>query len=138
MTVVFSWLMFSMMATQGSAPVVQDLASFKWENRIILVYRAEDIPQTVAALKQADEQIVDRHILWFVLTGQGGVQTNYPRPIGPDFIADVIQRYFQNPLHSVVLIGKDGGVKDACSRLDLPYLFYLIDQMPMRQQEMRS
>ncbi|WP_202405758.1 MULTISPECIES: DUF4174 domain-containing protein [Halomonadaceae] len=38
---------------------------------------------------------------------------------------------------SVVLIGKDGGVKQRSRGLDVAGIFSLIDTMPMRQREMR-
>lgn len=39
--------------------------------------------------------------------------------------------------YRVLLIGKDGGVKSRSSDLDLEATFGLIDQMPMRREEIR-
>jgi hypothetical protein len=39
---------------------------------------------------------------------------------------------------TLVLIGKDGGVKFRIHNVDLPEIFRLIDQMPMRRAEMRN
>jgi hypothetical protein len=38
----------------------------------------------------------------------------------------------------VLLLGKDGGVKNVATHLDLANLFRLIDSMPMRKFEMKT
>ncbi len=119
----------------GAAELV-DLAPLQWEHRIILVRTAEP-SQELAELKKADAAIRERHIVWFVLTPTE-VLTNYSGKLAPSFSDRMSQTYFLKSEHRAVLIGKDGGIKDECSRLDLPFLFYLIDRMPMRQQEMRQ
>jgi len=58
-------------------------------------------------------------------------------------LSDESQKALAENLHANIgktelfLIGKDGGLKERIDRLDLVYLFNLIDQMPMRQGEMR-
>ena len=51
----------------------------------------------------------------------------------------LIRRLGRLPVFAVVLIGKDGGIKLRRSRPVAPAeLFALVDQMPMRRQEMRD
>ncbi|MEQ6884786.1 DUF4174 domain-containing protein [Salicola sp. Rm-C-2C1-2] len=115
---------------------VNSLSDFQWCNRLILVEEANDPDQRVEALRQHAAGIDDRDIVWFVL-GNQGIQSNLEEP-GRDLQRDVRKTLRAQPENvSVVLIGKDGGIKQRSRVLDVAGIFALIDTMPMRQREMR-
>ncbi|MEM7801898.1 MAG: DUF4174 domain-containing protein [Chloroflexota bacterium] len=118
-----------------------DLTSFKWENRIVVVFSSkEEKIDIVTQLQSADqdEEIVDRDILWFVVSGDV-VNSNYfgdlSEGLGPH-LRDLYQIDSEDEVE-VVLIGKDGGVKYRDSQLLTENIYTRIDAMPMRQSEMR-
>jgi hypothetical protein len=114
------------------------LQPFHWKHRIILVSTDSDkAGETIADLKGAQAAIEERHIIWFVFSGQS-LATNNRGPLPENFRTEVVQRYFGiNDDTPVRLIGKDGGVKEKASDLNLQGLFARIDAMPMRRAEMR-
>ncbi len=121
-------------AATGHAAPLSDLEPLRWENRIILAWT--DQPQTVVkALKREHAAVQERDIVWFVFSGEE-TQSNYSGKLGNNFAAVVTDKY-QRDTPQVLLIGKDGGVKDDESELLLKSLFRQIDAMPMRQREMQ-
>jgi hypothetical protein len=124
----------SRVSAAGEAPLT-GLASLRWQHRIILV--DAQIPDAIERLREAQQAIDERDILWFV-SHQGRLQSNYPGPLGDALTAEVQQRYFSRSNAAVFLIGKDGGLKASDQHFDLPRLFEQIDAMPMRQREMQG
>lgn len=116
------------------------LDDLRWKNRVFLVYVQE--PETSEALTRLEEfkaEIEDRDIAWFVLDGSR-MHTNYPGTLEDGLQSQILSRYF-TPAPSettLLLIGKDGGLKSRSSRLGFEEVFGLIDQMPMRMEEMRN
>ena len=82
-------------------------------------------------------EIEDRDILWFIFTSSG-LLTNYQKPIAESFIQDIEAQYFQDEAINAILIGKDGGVKNSAASIEFDPLFIQIDNMPIRQLEMRN
>ncbi len=118
------------------ATAMENIQELHWKNRVILI-QTEDVDDYISLLQEADSQIRDRHILWFILTSKE-VLSNYPGSIGLTFLKQTKSKYFSAENREVVLIGKDGGVKRRASSLQLQELFDLIDTMPMRRQEMSN
>ena len=109
----------------------------KWDSRIILVRSSNNLDDILLALKKADDEIVDRHIQWFVFSDDD-VYTNYEGNLDDSFKKTTIDKYFSDDGLDIVLIGKDGGVKKRANNLNLPAIFDQIDSMPMRQIEMEN
>ncbi len=67
------------------------------------------------------------------------VHTNYPGTLEDGLQSQLMNRYFTPaPAETtLLLIGKDGGLKSRSTRLGFEEAFGLIDQMPMRMEEMR-
>jgi hypothetical protein len=124
----------SMISAAGEATLT-GLAPLRWQYRIILV--DAQIPDAIERLREAQQAIDEREILWFV-RHQGRLQSNYPGSLDDALAAEVQRRYFSRSNAAVFLIGKDGGLKASDQHLDLPRLFELIDAMPMRQREMQG
>lgn len=119
---------------------LETLEPLRWNHRVILVHApGGPAARAIANLEERVAQISDRDIAWFVLS-EDSLNTNYEKPVGDNLRAWIIQRHFTPRPEStaVVLIGKDGGVKQRSADLDLESTFGLIDSMPMRQAEMRG
>jgi hypothetical protein len=120
------------------AAEIMDLDSLEWSNRIILVHHQNmEVDKLEQRLNQAHELIEERHIYWFIFKDKK-VLTNYPGRLAQVFHSTLVSKWFGNQTAptEVVLIGKDGTEKWRGNRLDLDVIFSLIDQMPMRRQEM--
>ncbi|KAA8985514.1 DUF4174 domain-containing protein [Halospina sp. K52047b] len=115
---------------------MRSLSDFQWRNRLILVEGANEPDQRVETLRRHAAGIDDRDIVWFVV-GDQGIQSNLEEP-GRDLQRDVRKTLDAQPENvSVVLIGKDGGIKQRSQGLDVAGIFALIDTMPMRKREKR-
>ena len=115
------------------------LDGLRWVNRVILVFAPE--PSASVALSNLTDfaaPIDDRDIIWFML-GSDALQTNYDGPLDENLRDIMLEKHFtpEPSETAVLLIGKDGLVKSRSSDLDIEATFGLIDQMPMRRQEIR-
>lgn len=134
-----------MVITLGSVSamdeVLTNLESLRWKNRVILVYATEVSSAENAAnnLAELAEGVAERDITWFVIQGEE-LGTNHAGNVDKKLREQLLDAYFDpTPVSTaVILIGKDGGVKSRSSDLDLEATFNLIDQMPMRVQEMQQ
>jgi hypothetical protein len=134
-----------MVITLGSVSamdeILTNLESLRWKNRVILVYANEVSLAENAAnnLAELAEGVTERDITWFVIQGEE-LSTNHAGNVDKGLREQLLETYFNPPPVStaVILIGKDGGVKSRSSDLDLEATFDLIDQMPMRIQEMQQ
>lgn len=118
---------------------LETLASFAWENRLIVVFAdAANVSTLSTQLWSENAAIVERHILWFIVAGDA-VTTNYAGPLAGSLADNLRSRYAQlGTTPEVVLIGKDSGVKNRRAFLDSSAIYGQIDQMPMRRQEMQQ
>ena len=129
------------------APGLENLDGFLWANRLIVVFvecHSSDVCDSAETSTietqfwNENAAVIDRHILWFIVANDS-VATNYTGNLSNTFANNLRQRYAQlgQPLE-VVLIGKDGGVKNRQPWLDSSAIYWQIDQMPMRQAEMEQ
>jgi len=138
-TILLVWSMI--LSTNAKALEEQpiDLEDLRWKYRVILVSAHE--PHTSNALATLNElaaEIEERDIVWFVL-GDDELHTNYKGKLIHTLREQIVDRYFTPVPNetSVLLVGKDGTLKSHSSDLNLEATFGLIDQMPMRREEMR-
>lgn len=119
------------------------LASYRWQNRLLLVFvpRVED--QRLTAIKQTLKEVEcefkDRDLLLGVFT------SNAPSRIGNALISSYDEAQLRSKYgikynqFAVILIGKDGQPKTELSEVpEIERIFGQIDNMPMRQQEMSN
>ena len=120
-----------------------DLSAYHWKHRLLLIFAPNGTdPRLVAFEERTDARRVDmqdRDLLTFRIleTGPSG------RPGVPmtSEDAEALRRRYKAPAgrFTVILIGKDGGVKLVQEeRVSLQAIFDLIDTMPMRRREMRQ
>ena len=120
-----------------------DLSAYRWKNRLLLVFSPTgSAPGYVAfnrSLTTARSEVTDRDLIVFrIFESDPSFVEQQPLPQED---AEALRRRFnvRTGQFTVVLIGKDGGVKLVREqRAALGEIFDLIDSMPMRQQEMRD
>lgn len=115
---------------------LESVSELRWQHRVILVN--SDGLDRAALLEDINErtlEIEQRDVLWFVLSGTV-LLTNYQGRTAQSFEQEAVDRYFSGST-KVVLIGKDGGVKNRQQEPDLDALLAQIDTMPMRRLEMK-
>ena len=116
------------------------LKDYRWQNRIIMINSdANDkLSKEQKQILLVDEQgLKERHILIFEIDSDKIIDiTNQKKyPIEQNALK---QLQLTEGIFEVLLIGKDGGVKlRSDSPVEKGAFFGLIDQMPMRQAEMR-
>jgi hypothetical protein len=110
-----------------------DIASLKWQKRIIVVNDVANQEAASALFESNSAEIDDRDIAWFVVKGETAL-TNYTGKLSKSFVRNTLARYRVGQ-GEVVLIGKDGGIKSRLDRVDLAQIFSKIDAMPMRRFE---
>ncbi len=120
-----------------------DLRVHHWKHRLLLIFAPNGTDMRLmdleARMDARNEDMQDRDLLTFRIleTGLSG------RPGAPmtEADAEVLRRRYKAPQgrFTVILIGKDGGVKLVQEeRISLQAIFDLIDTMPMRRREMRQ
>ncbi len=106
-----------------------------WKNRVILIWT--DSPAFYQnTLKQFSAGMKDRDIVWFIFNGSK-ITSNFRGLIADTFVTNTTRDYLPGE-HTLLLIGKDGGIKVRHHQLRPNDLFEIIDQMPMRQYEIKA
>ena len=119
---------------------VVDLAAHRWQHRLVLVFAPtasdSDYAEQLAVFAGHEPDNADRDLLIGTFPAQEPGQFD-DQTIAPDAVVTLRQQLaVQEDRFSVLLIGKDGGVKMRADRpLSAEQIFTTIDQMPMRQQE---
>lgn len=124
-------------------PVLLDLDTFIWKNRIVLLFTDGDSNADYQA--QIDELLLDRkgldeRDLKIFKISQGNAANDIWSEDALQVKENVRERYIvPNDGFNVLLIGKDGAVKYRDSKpVSRKKLFAIIDAMPMRQSEMKK
>jgi hypothetical protein len=125
------------MHTQAQGvPMISDIKSLKWKNRVVIVYETKNQDESLQLLKKQAADINYRDIIWFIIKDDN-IHTNYSGTLSSEFARNI--RVKSGSLKSkVILIGKDGGIKSRSDYLNLNAIFSKIDTLPMRQFEMNQ
>lgn len=114
-----------------------------WRERVLLVFApAADHPDHVRlsrALEQRKHELDERQFVVYRLFSQGASRSD-SKPLEAADVQNLRRRFGLNADRAVlILIGKDGSEKlrTALGEVDLDTIFQLVDEMPMRRQEMR-
>ena len=121
----------------------QDLSLFQWKNRLLLLFapnRSHPLFEALhKSLAASRSEAADRDLLVFEILESAASSMNNTS-IDSDTARMLREKFdVQGGTFTVILIGKDGGVKlKRSDQVDLREIFDLIDSMPMRRQEMRQ
>ena len=115
---------------------LNSLDELRWKNRIILL---KSDTNKLQELERLSSEIKERDIIWFFFT-RDNLHSNYKEQINDQLYTSVNAHYFSKDeaeQETVILIGKDGGIKYSSHDFNLIEIFERIDSMPMRIKEMR-
>jgi len=127
----------------GKALDMIDLGQYRWKNRLLFLFSpSSEIPAYQSLnreLNRNHDGVRDRDILVFRILEQGSSAMD-SQEISPQGTINLRRRFGVNQgTFTVVLVGKDGGVKmQRPGPVSLSDIFGLIDSMPMRQREMQE
>ena len=147
MTLIKPYLWMLVVAVSGipaaEATSEIDLSDYRWKHRPLFIFAPSVTDTTFLKLDkrliQSVPEIEDRDMIIFRIFEDSPSRVSN-KPMSPRD-AEALRRHFgiETGRFSVVLVGKNGGVKWVAHRdTDLQSIFNLIDSMPMRQQEMRD
>ena len=140
MKVIVIFCCFILFFSESGASELVTLEDLKWKNRIIIcLTNDQKINDSLwLELKKNDLEIIERDIVYFLIS-PATVLSNSGSDLSLEDMGELIHEYYDNDDSlKILLIGKDGGVKIEMNKLDLEYIFRLIDSMPMRLREMKS
>jgi len=125
----------------STTTMAQNIDSFKWKNRILLLkdshFNSVKLQEQLKALQSNLEKLHDRDILIFVLTDEAVFDTLKSKTKLQSRL--IIEEFGLKDFQGLILIGKDGGLKLKESFVVSPSTIYnLIDSMPMRRAELKS
>ena len=120
-----------------------DLNQFRWKNRLLFVFSEQSndsiFKDFQSEISTQNDEVLDRDLIVFKIFEIGPSFMNTTQ-IESDVANDIRKQFKASPgLFTVILVGKDGGVKlRRNTQLKLKDIFALIDAMPMRREEMRQ
>ena len=126
-----------------AAPTVADrLEAHRWNDRVIVVHDggrpAKWVERQVQALRTHRAANAERDIVVYVCRRGACERSGGAKPVLAPFTSEALARHFRLERSTVLLVGKDGGVKLRRHRFtDVDEIHRQIDAMPMRQMEMR-
>ncbi len=136
-------LLFGLQADAQVQVREADLAPFKWKKRpLVLFTPTANLPAYVrqlALLRGESEGLQERDMVLLELVGPQEVYLDGVRQ--KRMQSNTLRERFRVPADAfaVVLVGKDGTRKlQSATPVTTEAIFGLIDQMPMRRQEMRD
>lgn len=121
-----------------------DPADHQWVHRVLYVFAPTDAHPHFLAQRQTatgfDEGFRERDLLFVAVLEEGESLVDGQHAIDAASVRALRERYEVAPgTFAVVLVGKDGAAKRRSAEPVPPSaLFGQIDQMPMRQREMRE
>jgi hypothetical protein len=120
-----------------------DWTMYRWENRLLMVFAPtqSDVGylEFEKDLSKSTPELMDRDLVVFRIFEKARSRVGEQLIESED--AEQLRRRFEvrRGKFTVILIGKDGGVKVTREgRVELEEIFDRIDSMPMRQREMRE
>ncbi|MBB6325038.1 hypothetical protein FHS59_000653 [Algoriphagus iocasae] len=121
----------------------QSLSSYQWKNRLVLIQTTNPQNQLfktqIQELEDHLKGLEERRIVVFKFT-PGSFQKGFEQDAPWENLNSSLKKDLRNSSEfEIILIGLDGGVKLRKNEfLSTDQLFRLIDQMPMRQSEIRK
>ncbi|GAB5475971.1 MAG: hypothetical protein Mars2KO_40700 [Maribacter sp.] len=137
----FTPLLILLLILLTSFVTAQDLDTYQWKNRIILLKESDmDSDWLKAQVKRLQSdmgKLNERQLLVFIISNESvyDIEKNLV-----DLNAQtIVEHYGLDMFNGLALIGKDGGIKMKEDFIVNPkIIFELIDSMPMRQAETQN
>ena len=120
-----------------TADQIGHLSDLKWKKRIIIIADDENFNFN-KKVKKYRKALEEREIS--IIFFNKGIAYSDNKIISKKFSESVEDKIKNiNPYHRLILIGKDGGVKNSyLFETELEKIFYDVDKMPMRRYEVKK
>jgi len=120
-----------------------NLARYLWKNRLLLLFSPsindEAYLKQIRDIKENEAEIKDRDLIIFQFFNDGDGYCDNEVIQFEDVKRSYQELQINKDQFSILLIGKDGGVKmNAQHYVQTDDILNIIDQMPMRKHEMRK
>lgn len=111
------------------------LASHQWKNRLLVVtLEPSDTGKLPALLEEFSEEIKERDLRLFPV-GFSLTHPSVEKMTEEETLWLTTHLRLRPGTTELLLLGKDGQIKERIDRIDLPLIFSQIDRMPMRRAE---
>ncbi len=143
MSVPIFVIVFAILIFNSSGDAALDLSQYKWKNRLLFVFAPHSNHASLIDLRDAisvqKEEILDRDLIVFQIYETGSSFKDMSE-IDHEMAEELRRNFRVAPgLLTVILVGKDGGVKlRQNEQVNIKQIFLLIDSMPMRREEIRQ
>jgi hypothetical protein len=119
-----------------------ELADFKWQNRVIVIFDIDEDSESYRIQKsrlESEKEGLTERDLTVISVFERGISNIDGNSISSSSAHEIRRELNSKPdIFRFVLIGKDGGVKmDSYGVVTVNDLFTRIDRMPMRREELR-
>ena len=134
---------FTILILNSLSVYSQSLSSYQWKNRLVLIQTTNPQNQLfktqIQELEDHLKGLEERRIIVFKFTPDS-FQKGFEQDAPWENLNSSLKKDLRNSSEfEIILIGLDGGVKLRKNEfLSTDQLFRLIDQMPMRQSEIRK
>lgn len=140
-------LLFTLVFYSSTMTLVQDLAQYKWKNRIVIVKTEADAApkymQQLEEFRYSIDELTERKLVLYQIVNDQSTMTSFKNDESKShsgIAKNPANTFFdEREPFEVLLIGLDGQVKlqqtDILTRKDL---FGIIDSMPMRRNEIKN
>ena len=132
---VLCWLCLVPFATQAQSKKEMDLEAYKWEKRLLLLFaptlESTELVRQQEMIRESRPGIAERQIEVLEVVPGGNASAKRE---------DLLRKFgVEAGSYTLLLLGKDGQEKYRSQKaVPLEEVFRIIDQMPMRRQEMRK
>jgi hypothetical protein len=134
-----SFLTFALAASLSAHAAVSPLAAERWKTRPVIVV-ARDAASVPPSFSEQNTRaaFAERQVVVFTIIGGAGQRDG--KPLDPAATAALLATLGLQPDSptTMLLIGKDGGVKLSRPQLSVEQILSAIDRMPMRRSEVKS
>ena len=115
----------------------QDLEKHLWKHRLLLIFTSElnsaEVEEQLQLLKEAEKDLAERKVKIYVISEEAYRKGFSSEDQSGEGITRISKPF------EIVLIGLDGGAKFRSEQVQPVQTFNdLIDQMPMRRQELKG
>lgn len=116
---------------------------YLWKNRVLLLFAPQSehpaFRQQLSILTQDLAEVTDRDLVFYKIFLEGGSTPDHKTISKAESLAFYKKYVVEKEAFTIILIGKDGTEKLRSNKVvSSEILFGCIDQMPMRQREIRQ
>ena len=133
---MYASLILLLFLNLNSPKSINHLSDLKWKNRVLVVVTKEK-EEIEDLIRNHNIELNEREFVIIQFDGENAFIED--KKMSKRFFHSVLKKVKNSPREVyLVLIGKDGGIKNLFSKTtNLNKIFYEVDKMPMRKNEVK-